>query len=193
MVRELARGFSPQPSFSAWLSAVGLIQRFVAVVDNIAEGVSPRSNLSFLAPSGTFQTVTRQGRLYVDPRSYERFDTIADVLASLDPRGAVELYRKLRPLCEDAYRDLGHPRGQFGDAVARAMRTLLGTPVVEGEIEVSPKVITYAFADPRLEALSPAQKHLLRMGPRNLRLVQGELRALATALGIPESAPRPDE
>jgi len=74
--------------------------------------------------------------------------------------------------------------------VAKAIHTLLATPVVDGEIELRPKVVTYAFADPRLEALSPAQRHFLRMGPRNVRLIQGELRALAAALGVPESEPR---
>src|SRR5206468_12879782 len=37
-VRELARGLSPNPALSRWLSGEGLIQRFVAVVDNVAEG-----------------------------------------------------------------------------------------------------------------------------------------------------------
>src|SRR5438094_562357 len=56
--------------------------------------------------------------------------------------------------------------------------------VVEGDVELTPKVSTYAFADPALEGLSPAQKHLLRMGPKNERAIQAELRALATALGM---------
>src|SRR5437762_1114139 len=189
-VRELARGLSPNPALSRWLSGEGLIPRFVAVVDNVAEGVSPRPHLLFLAPEASFQTVTRNGRLYVDPRSYGRYDGVADVLASLDPRAAVGLYRQLQPLCEEAYRELGHPPGRFDDVLAKAIQTLLATPVVEGEIELTPKVVTYAFADPRLEALSPAQKHFLRMGPRNVRLIQGELRTLAGALGVPEGEPR---
>src|SRR5438876_9798579 len=35
-VRELARGLSSHPGLSRWLSGEGLIERFVAVVDNIA-------------------------------------------------------------------------------------------------------------------------------------------------------------
>jgi len=189
-VRELARGLSPNPALSRWLSGEGLIQRFVAVVDNVAEGVSPRPHLLFLAPEASFQTVTRNGRLYVDPRSYGRYDGVADVLASLDPRAAVGLYRQLQPLCEEAYRELGHPPGRFDDVLAKAIQTLLATPVVDGEIELRPKVVTYAFVDPRLEALSPAQRHFLRMGPRNVRLIQGELRTLAAALGVPAGEPR---
>ena len=188
-VRELARGLSSHPGLSRWLSGEGLIERFVAVVDNIAEGVSPQPHLLFLAPEASFQTVTRDGRLYLDPRSYARYDAAADVIASLDPRAAVDLYRQVQPLCEEAYRELGHPPGRFDDVVAKAIQTLLATPVVDGEIELRPKVVTYAFADRRLEALSPAQRHLLRMGPRNVRMIQGELRTLAAALGVPEGEP----
>src|SRR6266581_1945705 len=141
-VRELAHGLSPNPALSRWLSGEGLIPRFIAVVDNVAEGVSPRPHLLFLAPEASFQTVTRNGRLYVDPRSYGRYDGVADVLASLDPRAAVGLYRQLQPLCEEAYRELGHPPGRFDDVLAKAIQTLLATPVVEGEIELTPKVVT---------------------------------------------------
>ena len=44
---------------------------------------------------------------------------------------------------------------------------------------------TYHYADPRLEALQPAQKQLLRMGPENAERVQDQLRRLATALDLP--------
>ena len=184
LVRELASGLSSHPGLSVWLSTDGLIQRFVAAVDNIAGGESPRPHLLFLAPAAKFRVVRRKGRLYVDPKSYERYDLVADVLASLDPPRTVEVYRRLQPLCEDAYRGLGKPQGRFDDVLVKAIRTLLATPVVEGDVELTPKVITYAFADPALEGLSPAQKHLLRMGPKNERAIQAELRALATALGM---------
>jgi hypothetical protein len=48
--------------------------------------------------------------------------------------------------------------------------------------------VTFQFADPELEALSPAQKHLLRMGPHNMRLVQTKLRAFARAAGLTQAA-----
>jgi len=45
--------------------------------------------------------------------------------------------------------------------------------------------IGYAYADQRLESLTPAQKQLLRTGPRNVRIIQTSLRQIALALGIP--------
>jgi hypothetical protein len=43
-------------------------------------------------------------------------------------------------------------------------------------------LLVYELVDPRLEALSPAQKLLLRMGPANARKVQEKLRELGSAL-----------
>src|SRR5437867_5062720 len=172
LVRELASGLSSHPGLSVWLSTDGLIQRFVAAVDNIAGGESPRPQLVFLAPAAKFRVVRRKGHLYVDPKSYERYDLVADVVASLDPPRTVEVYRRLQPLCEDAYRGLGKPQGRFDDVLVKAIRTLLATPVVEGDVELTPKVITSAFADPALEGLSPAPQRPLRMAPKNERAIQ---------------------
>jgi len=188
LVRDLAHELSPHARFSDWLSVDGLMRRFVAVVENIADRDSPGPHVPFLAPTAKFSVIERDRDVYLDPKSYERYDAVGDVVGSVDPRAAVAFYRKLKPLCDDAYRELGYPDGRFEDALTRAVQTLLATPVIEGDVALRPKVVTYAFADRELEALRPAQKHFLRMGPRNVRVIQRQLRALAAELGMPESA-----
>jgi hypothetical protein len=42
----------------------------------------------------------------------------------------------------------------------------------------------YTFADPKLEALPAVEKHLLRMGPRNMRRIQAKAKALLGALEL---------
>ena len=64
---------------------------------------------------------------------------------------------------------------------------LLKVPVVQGEVELAPSGIVYAFVEPRLEEMSAAQKHLLRMGPQNVQAVQRKLREIANYLAIPAS------
>lgn len=190
-LRGLASTLSSHPGLAGWLATEGLIRRFVAAADNVAAGESPRAHLGFLVPRDKFHTRTRGGRTYLDPASYTRYDEIADMVASLDPGGCAELYRRTTPLIDDAYRELGYSSQRFDDTLARAIATLLATPVVEGEVALTPKVVTFAFADPALEALSPAQKHLLRMGPRNVRAIQNQLRAIAEALALPDPIPPP--
>jgi hypothetical protein len=130
--------------------------------------------------------VTRDGATRVDPRSYDRYTRIADAVASVDAGGAAKLYATLKPRIEDAHHDLGSS-DTFDHTLERAIVVLLGTPVTDGSerLKPMPKGIGYGYADERLESLTPAQKQLLRMGPRNVRVIKAKLRDIAIALGIP--------
>jgi len=55
---------------------------------------------------------------------------------------------------------------------------LLATPVPPAEIEVVLADGLYRYTDPAFEALSPAQKHLVRMGAANASAVREALRRL---------------
>jgi hypothetical protein len=65
---------------------------------------------------------------------------------------------------------------------------VLKTPVVEGPVSLNSKTVAYEFADPRLQSLSAVQRQFLRMGPRNVKLIQAKLREIAPFLGIPVDA-----
>jgi hypothetical protein len=184
-VRANLQGLSAQPLFAAWLRMNGLIRRFVAAVDNIANGLSPRPQLEFLGPDKAFSVVKKGRRLQIDPASYARYDHIGDVVSSLDAASCVKAYRSLKPLIRDAYRELGYPTQDFQDTLVRAVEELLQVPVVRSPITVEKQVLTYVIPDRTLEELSPPQKHLLRMGPENVEIIQSKLRELATALGVP--------
>jgi hypothetical protein len=189
VVRDLVRQLTTHPTVIAWLATDGLIRNFTLSVANTADGITPARHLRGLRPSEPF-AVTRDGeRLLMDPASYERFDRFAAALASISPDRAARLYATLKPRLEDAYRELGHPDTSVDEAIEKSIVALLRTPVVDRGVEVRPglKGIGYVYADPNLEALTGAQKQLLRMGPDNVRSVQRSLRAIALALGIPSS------
>ena len=88
-------------------------------------------HLGTLRPASRFQVVQRADGLYIDPRSYERFDRVAAAAASIDPAGASRLYATLKPRIEEAYRELGAPDGTFDRALERAIVVLLKTPVID--------------------------------------------------------------
>jgi hypothetical protein len=185
VVRELLRGLSARPELAAWLATDGLVRNLVATVDSVANGNSPSSHLRRLAPSRPFAAEAQGEAFVIDPRSYERYDGIADTVASLDAAGLAQAYTTFRPRLDEAYRELGYPDGSFDAAVERALGRLLSTPIPTEDIAVSPAPVLYKFADERLERLAPAQKQLVRMGPRNARLVQDKLREVGLALGVP--------
>lgn len=192
LVRDLVKQITSHPRV-AWLATNGLIRNFVVVISMVAEGRTPAGQLRVLRPAAGFHVVERGGDLYLDPRSYERYDGLAAAAASIDPAGAARLYATLKPRVEEAYRDLGVPDTPFDRTLERAIVLLLETPTVEDPVRAEPQGgVGYGFAAPDFEALPAAQKQLLRMGPRNVRAIQSSLRAIALALGIPaERLPAP--
>lgn len=185
LVRETASRLSSHPELASFLLTDELVRRFVVSVVNVAEGESPRRQLRHVRPEERFSVMRRGGRLYVDPVSYRRYDLHAEVFDSLDPEGVARLLGLIDPLLQEAYLELGLPEGAgFESALARAVAVLRETPVVEGPIALRVANVNYAYASSELEALSPAQKHLVRMGPENTRRVQAKLAEIAEALGL---------
>src|SRR4051812_45554620 len=185
LVRTLVRGLTTHPAALAWLATDDLIRHFTMIVANVVDGATPARHLRVLRPDGSFQVIERGGETVIDPRSYERYDAIAAAIASVDPEGAARTYATLKPRIEEAYGELGVAPVPFDRALERGIVALLEVPVVDRPVRVQPKGIGYRYADPRLEQLTAAQKHLLRTGPRNVRVIQAALRHLALSLGIP--------
>lgn len=186
-VRELVGLLSPEPELQKWLASTeDLARRFTTAINNIAEGESPRASLAFLAPQGNFQTVERNGHTFIAPASFARYDAVTRVLTSLDTQASVLTYRALAPLFEQAYAEIGRPGQTFEQTFTKALQKMLDTPVPEGELEVVPaKGALFNYAAPELEQLSPAQKHLLRMGPAHAHALQAKLREFQAALAQP--------
>ena len=180
MVAEL----SDNPLLRRWATLQGLLPRLVAAMDCIANGRSPRRHLDFAAPSGAF-SVRRMGRaMVVDPAAYARYDRIVNAGLSVDPVACATVFRRLEPALALAYRGLGYEESGFRAALGRAAGELLAVPIPEDPVQVRPMGRLFEFADPRLQTLSDAQKHLLRAGPDNARRVQNWIRKFARAINL---------
>ena len=184
IVRELVTRLSSHPTIAAWLATKGLIANFTLVTLTIAEGRTPKQFLRPVAPRGPFRTTRAGAELFVDPRSYERYGPHADAVAALDPAGTASLYLTLKPRITEAYRELGYPEGDFDRVLERAIGVLLQTPALDEKVSLSLKGVNYAYSDPKLESLSPAQKQLLRLGPRNGQAIRGKLDEIAMLLNL---------
>jgi hypothetical protein len=183
LVRELVSKVSSHPRVAAWLATEDLIRGFTIGVANVAQGESATRQLTVLRPSSTFQVIARGHDLVIDPRSYKRYDAVAAGVASIDAAGVARVYATLKPRLDEAARELGD--ASFDRTLERAIVQLLNTPVVDDPVLVQTKGIGYSFVDPKLEALTSAQKHLLRTGSQNVRTIKESLRNIALALGIP--------
>lgn len=184
IVRELVARLSSHPTIAAWLATKGLITNFTVVTLTIAEGRTPAQFLRPIPPRGRFRTMGSGEELFVDPRSHERYNPHAEAIAALDPVGTASLYLTLKPRINDAYRELGYPDGDFDRVLERAIGVLLQTPTLDEQVALDPNGVTYAYSDPKLESLLPAQKQLLRLGPRNGQAIRGKLEEIATLLKL---------
>jgi hypothetical protein len=183
LVRRLFGAISSHSRVAAWLTTDNLIRNFVVVVTNVAEGRSPAPRLRTLGPAGRFRVMTVGNEQFAAAANYDRYNQIADAVDSVAPDGAVRLYSTLKPRIEDANRELGNTE-TFDRTLERAIAVLLEVPIIEGNVRIEPHEAVYRFEDPVLERLTAPQKHLLRMGPRNVRLIQSRLREVGLALGI---------
>jgi len=182
-LRALIGSLSSNPVLAQWLATDNLIRQMADAIDKVSRGRSPARDVPVLKPRAIFETSGTRGRLTINPASYRRYDALAGAVASLHAEGVAQAYRRIQPRLDEAYRALGRSENGVDTALNVALDVLLATPTVADPIQIVPgKGATYAFADPRLEALSPAQKQLLRMGPQNATVILERLRAIATAI-----------
>jgi len=185
-VREVAATLSSHPKLVSWLANEDLVRRFTATAYNLAAGKSPRSHLDFLRPRSPYRAIDENGSFRVDPKAARRYDLATEAFVSLDTAGTIRLYREIKPLVDEAFKEIAPHGASFDDTLKQAVFELLRAPKLPPSLPLEEKVLTYRYADDELEALSSAQRHLLRMGPDNVARVQAKLRELASALGIPE-------
>ena len=172
------------PLLAKWLQQDDLLNRSVVVADNLAEGVSPRKQLPFLAPEKPFAAPKN----VLDDHSYRRYDAFADTIASIDAKTLAAAVHELHPLLQAAYHKLGYPDRSVDAAMTRALQRLIDAPTVEGPIPLTPKGAIWRYSADELESLGPVEKHLLRMGPRNTKQIQIKAREIAAALNLKVAA-----
>lgn len=182
---EALAELSPKPEWTAWLETDEVIRKFVTTIDSLSQEKIARKYISLPKPAKPFTTQPKaDGKEYIDPASYERYDQYADTFDSLDNAQLVSLYRRFSPLLEQAFAELGNGDHQrFDDRVITAIDNLLAAPVILEPIALKPRTsVLYKYADPKLEALPSSQKQLIRMGPRNTLIIQRKLTELRKAL-----------
>jgi len=158
------------------------VRRVVATVDNL-----PRRKLALrLMPvkltGGTFLVTAKDGSLAIGTDNAARYAPYLWLADALDTGKLVALYVHYYPLFQQAYQELGYPKGYFNDRLIEVIDDLLATPEVQAPVRlVQPKVF-YLFADPELEARSAGQKILIRIGNKNAVRIRAKLREIRAEL-----------
>jgi hypothetical protein len=174
-VRQSAVSLAGQPPVETYLVPSGIARKIVVTVDNL-----PRDRVAMRLRAvqdlpGRFAASGSEDAPVLDDANFVRYRAFAAIVESLDTEQVIALYRRLYPLFQEAYRDLGYPEKTFHSRVIECIDDILEAPEVRaGTPLVRPKVL-YEYADPALESRSAGQKMLMRMGPDNAGRIKAKL------------------
>lgn len=159
-----------------------LVRDAAVFVDNLRNGIVIRDKAIIEGPQSRFRVLEQNDKIYVDPRSFDRYNTVVDWFVSLDAAVLVNGLDRYEPLVKQALGEIGYPDSEPEVVLIEAIDMLLATPSVGTVIELNDDKVMYRYADPELESLPDAQKQMLRMGPDNIRRVKLKLESLKAEL-----------
>lgn len=160
-----------------------IIARVVATVDALPrQSFGSTHILPLRTPKGTMQTSQANGVTLIDAHNADRYAPYMTVLQNVDPHALVAWYKHNYPLFQQAYRELGYPRGYFNDRALVAIDDMLAAPELHDPIAVTRVGSHYVFVDPRLQSLSNGQKLMVRLGPENEAQFKAKLRMIRILL-----------
>lgn len=173
-----------------FIATDSLAQRVVATVDNLPRKLVA-SRLWPLHPVGGRMQIhqTDDGGMQIAPENAARYDAVVGFVTGIDAAQAGAFYRRVYPVLQHAYEELGYPGKSFNERLVATIDHLLQTPEpqeplrlqmvkVQGQLAPQHPWLRYEFADSQLQSLSAGQKILVRMGPVHTQRVKGQLRAL---------------
>ena len=174
---------SASSGLAPWLKADQLIRKYTTIANDFSQGILLEKHMRFLKHTQPFAVEQNDSGVFISHESYQRYDKLAAAIDAVDVQAALTVYRKFEPLLLQVYADFGYPADRpLDDIFLKAAAQILAAPVIEQSIEVVRPSVFYKFANQKLEALSPVSKQMLRMGPKNTRIIQNKTRQLVQGL-----------
>lgn len=182
-LRPLLQALSSRPELAAWLATDDLIRQMAMALDQTSQGLSPARDFRAIKPAGSFRVAGRGATHTIDPRSYQRYDSLVTTITSIDASAAARVYKVIKPRLDEAFRGLGNRKTTVDEAMTATLDMLIETPEVADPIEITEMgAAGWRYADDELEDLEAPQKQLLRTGPANAGKMRAWLRAFQNAI-----------
>ncbi|GAB3657107.1 DUF3014 domain-containing protein [Ramlibacter alkalitolerans] len=190
---------------TSFLQTDGFPRRLVATIDSLGREHSPVAAWPVLPTGGRFTVEERADGPVISADNAARYTPFVLLAGTLDVGRAAAMYRRLYPLLQQSWRELGMGDRYLNDRVIEVIDLLLATPEpvepprlqltqVKGPIPSTRPWVRYEFVDPELESLTAGQKILVRVGPVNERRLKAklvELREQIASGGTPAATAAP--
>jgi len=186
VVAGMVKLISQNPFITRLVATPSLVRQITLAVQQIGDGKTPSDLMPSLRPTSRLN-ILGEHEGPVDPKTYARWNAATTALTSIDPNDGAQLYVTTKALFDAAYRDLGHPNGDFDEAIVRAIQTLAATP----SVTPGPDLIRhpdrpgyFEHADTKIGSALPVQKQFLLIGPDNRKRLMAWFKSLAAALEL---------
>lgn len=178
---------------AAFLQTSDFPRRFAATVDNLGRAHAPSAVWPVQPSPGQFTVEDGPEGTVIAQANARRYTPFVQMAGAVDAKRAADLYRRMYPLLQQAWRELGFGKRYLNDRVIEVIDLLLATPEperpprvqlteVKGPIPSMRPWVRYEYVDPQLESLTAGQKILVRMGVANERRLKQKLRELRAQL-----------
>lgn len=193
MVGDVLAQLVGRSGVMTFLVTDGFVRRVVVTVDNLARPMAASRLWPVQPTPGQLQRLVAGDSELIGADNARRYTPFVAFVASVEPARAAALYRRLYPLFQQAYAELGYPRGHFNDRLVEVIDHLAAAPEpaqppavhlveVKGEVPSTRPWVRYEYADPKLESLSAGQKIMVRIGVDNERRLKGWLAGFRRAI-----------
>lgn len=178
-VHAAVADFAPQ--LLQWLTPKEQVRRWIAMVDQLADGSLPIEQRPLTYPMQPFKVVRREHTMSMDRSNFARMAPLVDAFTAIPPERMAQYYQTWRPLLEKTYRELGRG-GSFDQRLRVAIQRVEAAKPLPDLPELVRPSVYYKYADPAQEKANDVQKLLWRMGPDNAQRVQEYLKKLEPLL-----------
>ena len=189
VARDAIEAILNSDAFVRLLVPDAIIRHIVATVDSLPRKVLVERMRPIKPVPGLFATEGGIQGVTIARINADRYATVVKAAESINTERLVEFYVRLYPLFQQAYLELGYPRGYFNDRLISVIDHLLAAPEVSTPVHVSQPKVLYEFVDPELADLSAGHKILVRVGLDNELRLKAKLRSIRTALTRQRTAP----
>ena len=156
-----------------YLLSSNIVERTSSAIYLMAQGDVPYKMIPIARPTTPFPISDNGLWVSADPLGFARYDSLSNWLRQIDVTAIFEALEWLMPLFREAWSFYGETPDAFDGAIINTLDSIIATPEVDlTEARLIRKEAVWVYEDPAIEALSPLQKQILRMGPDNALVVK---------------------
>lgn len=159
------------PVFQGLFKQTQVIRNWVVAMDRLARGENAYRQLHYFHPGGAFEVSASDEKVYLSADNFRRTTAWIDVLNQLPQQELLDFYRLMEPLVLEAYAELGNPE-PWSWVVERVHTQVQAFRYPDEPIELVGREGVYIFKDPELEARTPLEKAMIRMGSEHANQLQ---------------------